>query len=321
MRKLLILAAVLAAPLAHGVTLVDRIVAVVNKEVITYSELSEAVGMAERQLRRQGTAAPERPVLERQMLERLILDKAQLQMARDSGIRIDELSLDRAVERIAQSNNMTLADFRRTLESDGVSFDGWRSHVRLPELVAEALAKMKPGEVSEPLRSPAGFHILQLIDRRGAGGEAPVLQTRMRHILIRTSEAVSESEARRKLLDLRDRIVSGGADFAELARVHSDDGTAARGGELDWVYPGDTVPEFERAYEELKIGEVSQPVRTPFGYHLIQILERRSSDLSPERRRMQARQALRERKADEAYQEWLRQLRDQTYVELRLEER
>jgi len=426
MRKLAFFTVLLISSLGAGaVTLVDRIVAIVNKEVITYSELNEAVGMAERQLRRQGTAAPERPVLERQMLERLILDKVQLQMARESGIRVDELQVDRAVERIAQSNNMTLADFRRTLESDGVSFDGWRndvrqqmlmarlrerevenrvqvseteidvfleqmktrpegaeynlahilvrvpegasperirqareraeqalaeakggaafarvaasfsdapdalqggalgwrSHDRLPELFAEALSKMKPGEVSEPLRSPAGFHILQLVDRRGAGAEAPVLQTRMRHILLRTSEAVSESEARRKLLDLRDRIVSGGADFAELARVHSDDGTAARGGELDWVYPGDTVPEFERAYEELKIGELSQPVRTPFGYHLIQVLERRSSDLSPERRRMQARQALRDRKADEAYQEWLRQLRDQTYVELRLEER
>src|SRR2546425_5448326 len=138
MRKLALLAALLAVPLApvHGVTLVDRIVAVVNKEVITYSELNEAVGMAERQLRRQGTAAPERPVLERQMLERLILDKAQLQMARDSGIRIDELSLDRAVERIAQSNNMTLADSRRTLESDGVSFDGWRNDVRQQMMMA-----------------------------------------------------------------------------------------------------------------------------------------------------------------------------------------
>jgi peptidyl-prolyl cis-trans isomerase SurA len=116
-------------------------------------------------------------------------------------------------------------------------------------------------------------------------------------------------------------VVTGGADFGELARVHSDDGTAARGGELDWIYAGDTVPEFEHAFEELKVGEVSQPVRTPFGYHLIQVLERRSSDVSPERRRLQARQALRERKADEAYQEWLRQLRDSTYVELRLEER
>jgi len=424
MRKPVFFTVVLLATLsAHAVTLVDRIVAVVNKEVITYSELNEAVGMAERQLRRQGTPAPERPVLERQMLERLILDKAQVQMARETGIRVDELQLDRTVERIAQTNNMTLAEFRKTLESDGVAFDswrndvrqqmlmqrlrerevenrvqvsetevdvfleqmktrpevweynlahilvrvpegasperirqareraeqalaeakggaafarvaasfsdapdalqggalGWRSHDRLPELFSEALAKMKPGDMSEPLRSPAGFHILQLIDRRGAGAAAPVLQTRLRHILVRTNEAVSESEARRKLLDLRDRIVTGGADFAELARANSDDGTAARGGELDWVYPGDTVPEFERGYEELKVGEVSRPVRTPFGYHLIQVLERRSSDLSPERRRMQARQALRDRKADEAYQEWLRQLRDQTYVELRLD--
>ena len=429
MRKLLLLlaaASAAAAVPAQAVVLVDRIVAVVNKDVVTYSELNEAVGMAQRQLERQGTAAPERALLERQMLERLILDKAQLQLARETGIRIDELSLDRAVERIAQSNNMTLADFRRALEGDGVSFDawrnevrqqmimtrlrerevenrvqvsdtevdlfleqqknrpqeseefnvshilvrvpegasperiraareraekavaearsgesfarvaasysdapdalqggalGWRTHERMPELFAEAVMKMKPGEVSEPLRSPAGFHIVQLLDKRGAGAEAPVVQTRLRHILIRTSDTVSEAEARRKLLDLRDRIVAGGADFGELARVHSDDGTAARGGELDWVYPGDTVPEFERAFQELKVGEVSQPVRTPFGYHLIQVLERRSSDVSPERRRLQARAALRERKADEAYQEWLRQLRDQTYVELRLDER
>jgi peptidyl-prolyl cis-trans isomerase SurA len=115
--------------------------------------------------------------------------------------------------------------------------------------------------------------------------------------------------------------VSGGADFAELARANSDGGTAARGGELDWVFPGDTVPEFEHAYEQLKVGEVSQPVRTPFGYHLIQVLERRTGDTSNERKRLQARQAIRDRKAEEAYTEWLRQLRDQTYVELRLEEK
>ncbi|HET9652690.1 MAG TPA: peptidylprolyl isomerase, partial [Usitatibacter sp.] len=198
---------------------------------------------------------------------------------------------------------------------------GWRSHERLPELFANALAAMQPGDLSEILRSPAGFHILKLNDKRGAGAEAPVVQTRIRHILIRTNEVVSEADARRKLLDLRERIVSGGADFGELARANSDDGTAARGGELDWVFPGDTVPEFEHAYEQLKIGEVSQPVRTPFGYHLIQVLERRSSDVSPERKRMQARQAIRDRKADEAYTEWLRQLRDQTYVELRLDEK
>jgi peptidyl-prolyl cis-trans isomerase SurA len=417
--------AIVCATSAFGVTLVDRIVAVVNKEVITYSELNEAVGLAERQLARQGTAAPERPVLERQMLERLIIDKAQLQVARETGLRIDELQVDRAVERIAQSNKMTLADFRKALEGDGVGFDafrndirqqmvmarlrerevdnrvqvsenevdlfleqmkarpdgaeyniahilvrvpeqasperireartraeaaladaksgspfarvaasfsdapdalqggalGWRSHERLPELFANTLAAMQPGELSEILRSPAGFHILKLNEKRGAGAEAPVRQTRIRHILVRTNEVVSESDARRKLLDLRERIVSGGADFAELARANSDDGTAARGGELDWVFPGDTVPEFERAYEQLQVGEVSQPVRTPFGYHLIQVLERRSSDVSPERKRLQARQAIRDRKAEEAYTEWLRQLRDQTYVELRLEEK
>jgi peptidyl-prolyl cis-trans isomerase SurA len=149
-----------------------------------------------------------------------------------------------------------------------------------------------------------------------------VTQTRARHILVRTSEVVSESEARRRLADLRERIVNRRADFAELARVHSDDtASGAKGGELDWIYPGDTVPDFERALQELKPGELSQPVKTPFGYHLIQLLERRASDVSAERRRQQARQALRERKADEAYQEWLRQLRDQAYVELRLEER
>jgi peptidyl-prolyl cis-trans isomerase SurA len=164
--------------------------------------------------------------------------------------------------------------------------------------------------------------VLKLVERRDAGGgDAPVTQTRVRHILIRTNEVVSESEARRRLEDIRERVVNGSADFAQMARVHSDDASAGRGGELDWVYPGDTVPDFERAMQELKVGELSPPVRTPFGYHLIQVLERRAADISPERRRLQARQALRERKADEAFQEWLRQVRDRAYVELRLEER
>jgi peptidyl-prolyl cis-trans isomerase SurA len=361
------------------------------------------------------------------MLERLILDKAQLQMARDTGIRVDDLQLDRAVQRVAEQNKMTLAEFRNALERDQVSFEafredlreqiiltrlrerevddkiqvsdgeveqflkasggqsgerveynvshilirvpdqaspdrleaarqkaekaraeasasgdfakiaatysdapdalqggslGWRTQDRVPELFASELLKMKPGEVSEVLRSPAGFHVIKLVERRGANvSSAPVTQTRLRHILIRTGDTVSEAEARRRLLDIRERVVDGKADFAELARVHSDDATAARGGELDWLYPGETVPEFERAYQGLKIGEVSQPVRTPFGYHLIQVLERRSAEMSPERMRLEARQALRERKSDEAYQEWLRQLRDQTYVEVRLEDR
>jgi peptidyl-prolyl cis-trans isomerase SurA len=423
---LLLLLSLPPLALAQRAVLVDRIVAVVNKEVITYSELNEAVGAARRELARQGTQAPPRAVLERQILERLILDRAQLQMARDIGLRVDELQLDRAVQRIAQRNNMTLAQFRKVLEGDGVPFDAWRedlreqillsrlrerevndkiqvsdgeidlfleelksnptrvefnlSHVlvripeqasperiaeararaekaqaearagsdfgaiaagysdapdalkggalgwrtqdRLPALFAGALRGMKSGEVSEVLRSPAGFHVLKLIERRDAGGgDAPVTQSRVRHILIRTNEVVSESDARRRLDDIRERVVNGRADFAEMARVHSDDASAGRGGELDWVYPGDTVPDFERAMQELKVGEISPPVRTPFGYHLIQVLERRAADMSPERRRLQARQALRERKSEEAFQEWLRQVRDRAYVELRLEER
>ena len=132
---------------------------------------------------------------------------------------------------------------------------------------------------------------------------------------------MSEADARRRLADLRERIVTGGADFAELARLHSTDGSASRGGDLDWLLPGDTVPDFERVMNALKPGEVSQPFKSPFGWHLVQVLERRSGGLTQDRRRIQARQALKERKADEAFQEWLRQLRDRTYVEMRLEDR
>ncbi|MBX6391852.1 MAG: peptidyl-prolyl cis-trans isomerase, partial [Burkholderiales bacterium] len=146
-----------------------------------------------------------------------------------------------------------------------------------------------------------------------------VEQTRVRHILVRTNELVSEEEALRKLTVLRERIVQG-ADFAELARLNSDDASAARGGDLGWVLQGDTVPEFERAMNALAPGEISRPVKTPFGYHLIQVLERRVADVSGDRKRMEARRILHERKAEEAYQEWLRQLRDRAFVEYRLEE-
>lgn len=198
---------------------------------------------------------------------------------------------------------------------------GWRSAERLPGLFAEAVTKMKQGDVSEVLRSPAGFHILKLVDRRGgAVGNQRLQQTHARHILVKTSEVVSEAEAKRRLVALKERL-DNGADFAELARLNSNDLSAAKGGDLGWLYPGDTVPEFERAMDNLKTNEVSQPVQTPFGWHLIQVLERRVEDASQERQRSLARQALRERKADEAYQDWLRQLRDRAYVEYRLEER
>lgn len=198
---------------------------------------------------------------------------------------------------------------------------GWRSHERLPELFARALAGIKPGEVTDILRSPAGFHILKLKEKRGGVGSAlTVEQTKVRHILVRINELISEAEARRKLGLLRERVIEG-ADFAELARLNSDDGSAAKGGDLGWVSRGDLVPDFERAMNALKLGEVSEPVKSQFGLHLIQVLDRRIADVTGDRKRAEARKALRERKADEAYQEWVRSIRDRAFVDIRLEDR
>jgi peptidyl-prolyl cis-trans isomerase SurA len=198
---------------------------------------------------------------------------------------------------------------------------GTRTADRLPEIFAKAAGSMQPGEVSALLRSPNGFHVLKLIARRDAGAAklegGPVTQTRARHILIRPSELVSEPEVLRRLAEIRSRLQAGGAEFAELARQYSVDGSAGRGGDLGWIYPGDTVPDFERAMNALQPGQLSEPVRTEFGYHLIEVLERRTDAASPERVRALARQALRERRIEETLQDWLRQVRDRTYVEYR----
>lgn len=196
---------------------------------------------------------------------------------------------------------------------------GWRPLDRLPALYADVASKLGAGEVSELLRSSAGFHVVKLIGKRGGSVQASVQQTKARHILIRVNELISESEARRKLENVRERIVNG-VDFAEQARLYSQDGSAAKGGDLGWLNPGDTVPEFEKAMNLLKDNELSPVVQSPFGMHLIQVSERRQRDVSAERQRGVARQAIRERKLDEAYQDWLRQLRDRTYVENRLQE-
>ncbi|HMT80701.1 MAG TPA: peptidylprolyl isomerase [Azonexus sp.] len=197
---------------------------------------------------------------------------------------------------------------------------GWRPLDRMPALYAEVSARLQPGQVSELLRSSAGFHIIKLLNKRGGSMPASVQQTHARHILIRINEVVSEAEARHKLESVRERIING-VDFAEQARLYSQDGSAAKGGDLGWLSPGDTVPEFERAMDALKVNEISQVIQSPFGMHLIQVQERREQDVSAERKRGAARQALRERKLDDAYQDWLRQLRDRTYVENRLEEK
>jgi peptidyl-prolyl cis-trans isomerase SurA len=406
--------------------LLDRVIAVVNSEVVTHLELESQLRMATIQLKRQGTPMPPPEQLERQLLERMITTRVLTQAARESGLRVDDTQLQRALERIAEENKLSPEAFRAQLEKDGVDFArfreelrneilitrlkerevdsrivitdaeidgylrnqtaqggkddeyslahililvpegaapeqiqtrravaeralaqlksggdfrqvsasfsdaqnaleggslGWRAASRLPEIFVDGVKGLKVGDVSPILRSANGFHILKLMDKRGNQTPVIVQQTHVRHILVRTNEVVSEADAKQRLSDLRERVVLGNADFAELARLHSEDASAARGGDLGWISPGETVPDFERAVDALPLDGVSEPVRTPFGWHLIQVLGRRNEDLSGERQRMAARQAIRQRKAEEAYQEWIRLQRDKAYVEYRLEER
>ncbi len=196
---------------------------------------------------------------------------------------------------------------------------GWRSEAQLPSLYAAVLRDMKAGDLSPILKSGNGFHIVKLLDKRGKNVQTVIKQTRARHILVKTNEVVNDSDARTRLLMLKERIENG-ANFAELAKLHSDDLSASRGGDLNWLNPGDTVPEFERVMDSLKPNEVSTPVQSPFGWHLIQVLERRDQDITEERKRLDARRALRERKSEEAFEDWVRQVRDRAYVEYRLED-
>ena len=408
----------------NAIVVIDRIIAVVNDEVVTERELAARVDFALRQLAQQGTQPPARQILEKQLLERTINDRVQMQYARDTGTRVDNAELDRAMVKVAEQNKMTVAELRTVLAKDNVPYDkfredirseitlsrlrerevaqkivvteseidnfiqtqlsqpgrdefnvshilitvpekaspeqlqarreraeqalaqikggtdfrqvaaafsdgpealqggliGWRETSRLPALFLDAVRPLQAGQLTELLRSPNGFHILRLNERRGGAAPIVVQQTRARHILVKTNELISETEARNRILALKDRL-DNKVDFAELARARSEDTSASRGGDLNWLSPGDTVPEFERAMDELKPGEISGPVRSPFGWHLIQVMERRNQDMTQEGQRMNARQTLRERKTDEAYQEWVRQLRDRAYVEQRLENR
>jgi peptidyl-prolyl cis-trans isomerase SurA len=411
--------------------LVDTIIAVVNSEVITLKELEDRLKLIERRMQREKIQMPARDVLKGQLLERMIVNRAQIQLAKESGIRVDDIMLDRSVARIAEQNNLSIQNFRDQLEKDGIPFSrfreeireeitlqrlrekevdnklqiseseidnfiaasagktqgaedeiniahilvrvpenasaqqiadrrqraetamaqlksggdfakiaasfsdasdamaggliGWRSQSRLPQLYVEVTEKLAPNEVSAIVRSANGFHILKLLGKRSAsevqsGGARMVQQTKARHILIKVNQVVPASEAKRKLTELKTRLNNKAAKFEDLAKLYSNDLSASKGGDLGWVYPGDTVPEFERAMNALQPGQVSEPVESPFGYHLIQVVERKTEEISRERLRLTARQALRDRKLEEAYEDWLRQLRDRAYVEYRQDE-
>lgn len=197
---------------------------------------------------------------------------------------------------------------------------GWKGSAQMPALFLDALKTMQVGEISPALRSPNGFHILKLTNKRGGNSPLVIEQTHARHILIKLSEVMSEKDGKLKMDNIKERL-DNGEKFEVLARQFSEDGTASNGGDLGWVNPGDTVPQFEKAMNELKDNQISEPVRSPFGWHIIQVLERRKQDMSKESARLKARQEIRARKADEAYQDWVRELRDRAYVELRLEDK
>jgi len=197
---------------------------------------------------------------------------------------------------------------------------GWKKGSQMPNLFLEALKNMQVGGVSEPIRSPNGYHILKLTNKRGGNSPLVVQQTHARHILIKLSEIMSEAEGKTKMENIKERL-DNGEKFEVLARQYSEDATASNGGDLGWVNPGDTVPQFEKAMNELRENEISAPVRSQFGWHIIQVLERRGQDMTKEAARLKARQEIRARKAEEAYQDWIRELRDRAYVELRLEDK
>ena len=405
---------------------IDRVVAVVNSDVITASELAARERATERQLRRQRIELPPADVLSRQVLERMIVDRALVQAARDQGVRVDDAQIDRAFARMAASSNITPAELRARIEADGTPYAkfrdelrddlaiarlrerevdsrvyiseadvdafiaeqrevdaapvqyniaqillripegasseriererlrseeilrqlergvdfarlaaafsdapdalsggviGMRTADRLPQIFAQAVANLQPGQVAPIVRSANGFHVLKLLERSAEGlsrlATEPVTQTHARHILIRPSEILPEAEVLRRLELIRQRVTNREVEFADMARQYSADGSASRGGDLGWVYPGDTVPAFERAMNALAPGAISEPVRTEFGFHLIEVLERRTDTASPERVRAAARQVLRERRIEEGVQDWIRQVRDRAYVEYR----
>ncbi|WP_209308713.1 peptidylprolyl isomerase [Methylotenera oryzisoli] len=211
----------------------------------------------------------------------------------------------------------SFSDAPNALEGGNI---GWKQSAQMPALFLDALKAMQKGEVSAALRSPNGFHILKLTDKRGGSSPLIIEQTHARHILIKLSEVMSEKDAKQKMDGIKERL-DNGEKFEVLARQFSEDGTASNGGDLGWVNPGDTVPQFEKAMNNLQPNEISEPVLSPFGWHVIQVLERKKQDMSKEAARLKARQEIRARKADEAYQDWIRELRDRAFVELRLEDK
>ena len=404
----------------------DYIVAVVNSEPITNNEVRSRMLRFEQQLAQQGQPVPPPAQFARQVLERLISEKAQLQLARETGIKVEESTIDQAEQNVARQNQIDVPELRRRLAADGFALSqfredlrnqllltrlrerelesrvkvsdqevdqylreqqqasdsgplemnlahilvavpenaseaqiaslrakaqraqqraragedfarlvrefsdapgaagnggqvGLRSADRYPPLFVQATQELPEGGVSDLVRSGAGFHVIKVIEKRRASGMPGIsaVQSHARHILLRPGPQLSEAAARQRLADFKKRIEAGKADFAQLAREHSQDASAANGGDLGWASPGLFVPEFEDAMNSLAPGQIAEPLISRFGVHLIQLLERRQATLSPREQREMARNLVREKKLDEAYAQWAQDVRGRAYVDLR----
>lgn len=400
----------------------DYIVAVVNSELVTAGEIDRRLQRAQEEATRAGQRLPPVAELRQQVLDSLIEERVIVTYARESGTKVDEPDVDRAVQAVAQNNQLTPEQLRERLRAEGLDYGRFRANLkdqmliervrerevyqriritdaeidklvdqrraamkaeaeinlaqilvsvpegadaatvaqrqaramqalarvqkgedfatvareisedgnrerggeiglrpasRLPDLFVEAVKNLKSGELTAtPLRSGAGFHVLKVVERKDEGS-LKVTQSRVRHILLRTSAEVSPEVAARRLTELRRQIDSGARRFEDVARQVSEDGSAAAGGDLGWAGPGVMVPEFEEAMNRLPTGGLSGPVQSRFGVHLIQVLERRDVPIEPRQLRDQARNQLREQKFDDAYAEWAKELRSRAYVEMR----
>jgi peptidyl-prolyl cis-trans isomerase SurA len=410
-------------PLQAGVPL-DRIVAIVNDDVIMQSELELRTRTLLKQMSEQNAQIPPLDILQRQVLENMIVSKLQLQFAAVTGILVDDGTLNQTINNIASQNKVTLTQFREILEKEGYDYQrfredirneialsrlkqrqvdnrisvtdseidnylsneqvqgvleneyrlshiliafpegatdeekeqaglvagkvledlasgsdfaklaasisdgqqaqsggdlGWKKEGEIPGLFTDYLKAMREGDISKLIESPSGFHIIKLTGLRNAE-ENIVTQTHARHILVTPTEIQTEEDVVNRINQLKLRL-DGGDDFADLAKSHSDDKVSAiKGGDLGWTSPGDMVPDFENEMNNLKPGEISHPFKTQFGWHIVQVLERREYDNSQELKRARAREIIRAKKIDEATQNWLRSLRDEAYVEYRLDD-
>lgn len=407
--------------LAQTVVL-DKVVAIVDEDLVLESELNHRTATVMERLQAQYGQLPPQEVLQRQILEQLIIERVQLQLAGRYEIDPSDAEVDQAIQRILQSNRITMDMLENDLRREGMTLDGlrtqiktdltinqlqqgvvngrirvteqeidnflastdgkfatspdyrlghilisvsagadpemvsaaekeatdiyeqlqkgadfsqmaishsndqsalqggdigWRKLAQLPELFSRQLVDLAPGGVSKPFRSGAGFHIIKNIEQRG-GGEQLVEQTKARHILVKTSEIMDDQQARNKLLELKRRI-EGGEDFAKLARENSEDtGSMLSGGDLGWAMPGMFVPIFEETMANTAINEISQPFKSQFGWHILQVQERRNEDMSAQMKRNQAANLIRSRRFDEEFQTWLTQIREEAYVEIKI---